>query len=83
MGGDAAKNEVEALAHYIKNTLNLKVAWYSGRYDNPVNINDFDYIKFGPYDAEKGGLKSPTTNQKFYKVVDGNLKDQTYRFQQR
>ena len=81
MGGDASKNEVETLAHYIKHNLNLKVAWYSGRYDNPQNIGDFDYLKFGPYLTEKGGLKSPDTNQKFYKVFDGKLIDQTYRFQ--
>ena len=83
MGGDASKSEVEALAHYIKNTLELKVAWYSGRYDKPLNISDFDYIKFGPYLTGKGGLKSPDTNQKFYKVVDGDLKEMTYRFQRR
>lgn len=83
MGGDAAKNEVEDLAHYIKNTLQLKVAWYSGRYDKPVNINDFDYIKFGPYIEEKGGLKSPETNQRFYKVTNGNLIDCTERFQRK
>lgn len=83
MGGDAAKHEVEALAHYIKTFLNLKVAWYSGRYDKPVNINDFDYIKLGPYMEENGGLKSPDTNQRFYKVEDGELKDITYRFRPR
>ena len=81
MGGDASRNEVEALAHYIKHNLNLKVAWYSGRYDNPLNISDFDYLKFGPYLTEKGGLKNPDTNQKFYKVFNGKLVDQTYRFQ--
>lgn len=81
MGGDASKNEVEALAHYIKHSLNLKVAWYSGRYNEPANTSDFDYVKFGPYLTEKGGLKSPGTNQRFYKVVDGKMVDQTYKFQ--
>lgn len=81
MGGDASKNEVETLAHYIKHSLNLKVAWYSGRYDNPLNISDFDYLKLGPYLTEKGGLKNHDTNQKFYKVFNGKLIDQTYRFQ--
>ena len=83
MGGDASKNEVEALAHYIKHSLNLKVAWYSGRYEKPQNIGDFDYLKFGPYLEEKGGLKSADTNQRFYKVVDGKLIDQTERFRKR
>ena len=83
MGGDASKNEVEALAHYIKHSLNLKVAWYSGRYEKPLNIGDFDYLKFGPYLEEKGGLKSSDTNQRFYKVADGELIDQTERFRKR
>ena len=83
MGGDASKNEVEALAHYIKHSLNLKVAWYSGRYEKPQNIGDFDYLKFGPYLEDKGGLKSADTNQRFYKVVNGELIDQTERFRKR
>ena len=83
MGGDASKDEVEALAHYIKHNLKLKVAWYSGRYDKPLNISDFDYLKFGPYLEEKGGLKSADTNQRFYEVVDGELVDQTERFRKR
>lgn len=83
MGGDAAKYEVEMLAHHIKTALNLKVAWYSGRYDKPLNINDFDYVKLGPYIPEKGGLKSADTNQVFYKVVEGSLIDVTHRFLKR
>ena len=83
MGGDAAKEEVESIAHFIKKTMRLKVAWYSGRYDKPLNIKDFDYIKLGPYMPEHGGLKSPDTNQRFYKVIDGNLLDFTSRFQKR
>ena len=63
--------------------MRLKVAWYSGRYDKPLNIKDFDYIKLGPYMPEHGGLKSPDTNQRFYKVIDGNLLDFTSRFQKR
>lgn len=27
------------------------------------------YIKIGPYIEEKGGLDSPTTNQKFYEII--------------
>ena len=28
-----------------------------------------DFIKIGPYIEEKGGLDSPTTNQKFYEII--------------
>ena len=30
-----------------------------------------DYLKLGPYDERLGGLDSPTTNQRFYRVERG------------
>lgn len=40
-----------------------------------------DYLKVGPYIEALGGLDSPTTNQRFYKVEpNGNLIDLTYKF---
>ena len=42
----------------------------------------FDYIKIGPYIAERGGLDSPTTNQRMYKKQpDGHWEDITSAFQ--
>ena len=80
MGGDNDKNAVEAMATYIKSKYELRFAWYSGREKFPSNIEDFDYVKLGRYDKEKGGLKSADTNQRIYKVnddfslnVNGNL----------
>ena len=63
--------------------INERLINESGRYDKPLNISDFDYLKFGPYLEEKGGLKSADTNQRYYKVVDGELIDQTERFRKR
>ena len=70
MGGDANPQEVENLAHWVKNNTELKTCWYSGRQlNNLVMAYDwFDYVKTGPYEEDKGGLNSPTTNQRFYKV---------------
>lgn len=87
MGGDSNPKEVYDIAKYIKEHCNLKVAWYSGK--NQLNNqwiiedsdNPFDYLKFGPYIQSKGGLSSPTTNQKFYKVIDRKLIDITDYFQ--
>lgn len=83
MGGDSNPAEVDALAFYIKSIYdNIKVAWYSGRQElsGSIKLKNFDYIKLGPYKEECGPLNSPTTNQRFYKVVDGSLVDITERF---
>lgn len=36
-----------------------------------INIDDFDFIKLGPYIAALGGLRSKTTNQRIYRILDG------------
>lgn len=70
MGGDADPSELHRLASFIRQRWpSLKIGWYSGRQDLPARFDDsvLDYLKLGPYIAELGGLKSPTTNQKFFK----------------
>jgi len=77
MGGDAEPSEVERLSKWIKSRWpHIKTAWYSGRADLPegFDVKVLDYLKLGPYIEELGGLKSPDTNQVFYKVSpDGTL----------
>ena len=82
MGGDSNPLEVDALAHFIKIYFSIKVAWYSGRQElsKYINIDNFSFIKLGPYIEELGPLNSKTTNQKFYKVEEGNLVDVTNLF---
>lgn len=85
MGGDREPWYIDYMATYIRaNYPNIKIAWYSGRqelHDSiKTNIEDFDYIKLGPYIEELGPLNIKTTNQRFYKVVNGELKDITYKF---
>ena len=83
MGGDASPAETARLCDYIKKGLGLHSAWYSGRDIIPEgpDLLPFDYIKTGPYVASLGGLKSPTTNQRLYKVLPGfTLEDITPRF---
>ena len=79
MGGDSNPSEVDALAQFIKIYFPIKIAWYSGRQElsKDINLNNFDFIKLGPYIEELGPLNSKTTNQKFYKIEENKLIDIT------
>ena len=84
MGGDGDPKGVNMLAQYIhEEHPQFKVAWYSGRtvISSQIDRTDFDYIKIGPFIKHLGALKSPTTNQRLYRVADnGQLEDITARF---
>ena len=85
MGGDSSPYEIKDLAMFVRVAYpKLKIAWYSGRETIPngimLNLQDFDFIKLGPYKEELGPLNSKTTNQRFYKVVNDELIDITSRF---
>lgn len=82
MGGDSNPLEVDALAHFIKIYFSIKIAWYSGRQElsKYINLDNFSFIKLGPYIEDLGPLNSKTTNQRFYKVEEGNLVDVTNLF---
>ncbi|MDR2882377.1 MAG: 4Fe-4S cluster-binding domain-containing protein [Alistipes sp.] len=69
MGGDGEPAVVGRLAARVKAT-GLKTAWYSGRENlSPeVCLDNLDYVKIGPYDPARGGLSTPGTNQRFYRV---------------
>lgn len=81
MGG--LPKEINELAEYIKNVdPPLKVGWYYGGTNIPseINLENFDYIKTGPYIESKGPLDNPNTNQRMYKIMYKELIDITYRF---
>ena len=85
MGGDNDPAMVQRLLSAIKQRSvgKLKTGWYSGRQDLPKGFlpDAFDYVKLGPYRAEKGPLNSRTTNQRYYRVEkDGTFTDLTHRF---
>jgi anaerobic ribonucleoside-triphosphate reductase activating protein len=84
MGGDAAPGEVERLAVFLRKatTHRIKTAWYSGRAELPsgCSVPNFDYIKLGPYIENLGGLRSPATNQRFYRIENGVMVDITECF---
>jgi anaerobic ribonucleoside-triphosphate reductase activating protein len=77
MGGDGEPEEVERTAKSIKAKYpSLAIGWYSGREQLPEGISptSFQYVKLGPYVESVGGLRSPHTNQKIYRIAsDGTL----------
>ena len=87
MGGDASPNDVNSLAKFIRDKYpELKIAWYSGRQElsKDINLQNFDYIKLGPYIKAKGPINCKTTNQVLLEieVVQGKVftKDITAKF---
>ena len=87
MGGDAEPAKVRELALWLKKDYpGLKTCWYSCRdLENARPLLDaLDFVKVGPYIDECGPLDSPTTNQRFYCVKQGDqgprLEDWTARF---
>ncbi|MBP1663288.1 MAG: anaerobic ribonucleoside-triphosphate reductase activating protein [Bacteroidetes bacterium] len=87
MGGDSDSQTVEKLSLYVRNYsgFRLKTAWYSGRAELPesCSLDNFNFIKLGPYVENLGGLASPTTNQHFYRIENSNLIDETHHFQRK
>lgn len=87
MGGE---RDIDALMpilmHFYKK---IKTAWYCGLdmipKDKVYILQYLDFCKVGHYDHELGGLDSPTTNQKFYRIEhlpdgDYNMVNETNRF---
>ena len=73
------------LVSIAKNT-NLKVCLYTGlmleeiRQTKNQLLEVLDYIKVGRWIEELGGLNKKTTNQRLYRIKDGQLEDITNVF---
>lgn len=83
MGGDMEPDEVNKLAGYVRLVYpHLKIGWYSGQewFSIFAEYKNFDYLKLGPYIKKLGGLNSPKTNQRLYKVDGYILRNITNRF---
>ena len=86
MGGTHDMTQLTSAINIVKEN-KLKACIYTGEnYEgNEEKFNkileNIDYIKFGPYIEELGGLDKETTNQRFYEVINGALfADKTYLF---
>lgn len=83
MGGDKDHLTLNKLAKYVREKYGLNVGWYSGKEKISLgrkDIMNFDYIKLGPYIEELGPLDNPNTNQRMYKIENGEMIDITNRF---
>lgn len=83
MGGDSEPEIINSLGAFLrKDNPGIKIAWYSGRQElsKDIDLENFDYIKLGPYIKEKGPLNKPSTNQRFYKIVNNKMIDITKKF---
>ena len=85
MGGDDP-SQIDSLISILRicSSYGFKTALYSGFELNdctPDLLNNLDYIKTGAYIESLGGLKVKTTNQRLYKLIDGQIeKDITYLY---
>ena len=80
MGGDSTPDEVLHLARFARR-FHKKIAWYSGKSELYANaLPCFDYIKLGEYIETLGGLNSPKTNQRFYRIEHTRMVDVTDKF---
>lgn len=86
MGGDGEPSRLNELAGYLrKNHPELSIAWYSGRdkVNEVISLENFDFIKIGPYMEECGPINKEGTNQVFYEVKNGVLTNKTSLFWKR
>ena len=84
MGGDASPREVEQCSKFIRDETKgqIKIAWYSGKdnFSEMCSLHNFDYLKLGAYVEYLGGLRSKTTNQRFFLINNGEMVDMTEKF---
>lgn len=83
LGGDTNPHEIDEIASYVRKMHpDLKIGWYSGADELTIftNTYNFDFIKLGRYIKRKGRLNSRSTNQKFYKVENGMMRNMTHQF---
>ncbi len=86
MGGDREPSHISRLAAAVRDLApGIMVAWYSGRdqLSQEVDLQNFDFVKIGSYQSDRGALDSPSTNQRLYRVdrATQQLIDITYKMQ--
>ena len=79
LGGEHDMDSLIELFQYA--CKKVKTAWYCGLDLIPKDklgiLQYLDFVKTGHYDQELGGLDSPNTNQRFYKVE--HISNRDYR----
>jgi anaerobic ribonucleoside-triphosphate reductase activating protein len=81
MGEGNDRNELCRLSQYVREKFGITTCLYSGKPNlEQYMIDNFDYVKIGPYIEKYGPLNSPTTNQRLYKIVGDTKIDVTKEF---
>lgn len=77
MGGDVDYNALAKLLRFVRDTYpGIKIGWYSGNdFWTEAMMIPFDYVKFGSYKKDLGGLDQPTTNQVLFKHIHNGGND--------
>lgn len=88
MGGDNDPSEVARLARFVRTASGgtMHTGWYSGCAEPPAGFDlaALDYLKTGAWIESLGGLRSPATNQRLYRIrEDGTREDITRRFRRK
>lgn len=82
MGGEHDIGHLVVLLQHVWGR--IKTAWYCGLdrvpNDKVYILKYLNYLKLGRFDIDCGPLNDPNTNQRFYKVINGDLYDCTYLF---
>ena len=77
LGGEADIDSLIELFQYAHKR--VKTAWYCGLDIIPKDkvgiLKYLNFVKIGHYDQDLGGLDSPSTNQRFYKVESSSDND--------
>lgn len=69
------------LSQHVREKHNIVTCLYSGKPNlEQYMIENFDYVKVGPYIEEFGPINKPTTNQRLYKIVGDLQIDVTKEF---
>ena len=81
MGEGNDRNELCRLSQYLREKFGITTCLYSGKPNlERYMIENFDYVKVGPYIEEFGPINKPTTNQRLYKIVGDLQIDVTKEF---
>jgi len=81
MGGEWELDTLLLFLSIARKEFKLKTALYTGMDELPQFVFGYlDYVKIGPWCEDLGGLNSPITNQRFYKITQGVLEDKTEMF---
>ncbi len=72
-------NNISTLVNLVEGC-KYKTALYTGIDELSSWMLNFDYIKIGHYEEKLGALDSPTTNQRFFRNVNGELENITDMF---